>query len=149
MNKASVFLASMFISEDSPNQEVKSQSKALKQQFISKCFDLLKGENISSAIIKRIVSILTITMQMSEKHGTGGVQPHNCILKGELIDRILIKNKTQDQGINCFVQTFSSATVWEFRKFVSHHIGLSPRYCQLELPDGRSITNSQNGLTIE
>ena len=73
VNKAAVFLASMFIAEDSPNQEIKDQSKALKQKFISKCFDILKKPDVSSFVVRRIVKVLTITMQMSEKNGTGGV----------------------------------------------------------------------------
>lgn len=94
VNKAVVFLASMFIAEDSPEQEIKSQSKALKQKFISQCFELLKKTDITSFEVRRLVDVLNITMQMCEKNGTGGVQPHNSILKGELIDRIIIKNKT-------------------------------------------------------
>jgi len=35
--------------------------------------------------------ILESTIKISEKKGTGGVQPHNAILKGELLDHIVIK----------------------------------------------------------
>ena len=54
----------------------------------------LKKTDITSFEVRRLVDVLNITMQMCEKNGTGGVQPHNSILKGELIDRIIIKNKT-------------------------------------------------------
>jgi len=55
---------------------------------------LLRGENQSGKLIKRVLLILKSVIKESEKRGTGGVQPHNAILKGELLDRIIIKNYT-------------------------------------------------------
>ena len=86
---------------------------------------------------------------MSESAGTGDVQPHNSILKGEHLDRIIIENLTSGKAENIIVRAFTSATVWEFRKVVSKQILLSPRYVQFELPDGSKINNSQNGMTLE
>lgn len=39
-------------------------------------------------VLKRII-------QVAEKKGTGDIQPHNAILKGEVLDRIIIKNMTR------------------------------------------------------
>ena len=58
---------------------------------------------------------------MSEKSGTGGVQPHNAILKGEIIDRIKIKYyiKSKNYSYSSYklqrtleIKMYSSATVW-------------------------------------
>ena len=56
--------------------------------------NLLKDEQSSPKIVKRVLFILKSIIQESEKRGTGGVHPHNAILKGELLDRIIIKNQT-------------------------------------------------------
>lgn len=69
--------------------------------------------------------ILESVIKISEKKGTGGVQPHNAILKGEMLDRIIIrymvKNKQYYYGglkldRSIVVKLFTSATVWEFKK---------------------------------
>lgn len=54
---------------------------------------LIKSEK-NPEIVKRVLNILKNIVKESEKRGTGGVQPHNAILKGELLDRIIIKNNT-------------------------------------------------------
>ena len=77
------------------------------------------------------------------------MQPHNAVLRGELLDRIIIKNNTSVKCENLVVRVFTSATVWEFRKEVSQMIDLSPKYVQFELPDGSKIQDSQNGMVLE
>jgi hypothetical protein len=41
----------------------------------------------------RIIEILKQIMIEAEKKGTGEVKPHNSMLKGELLERITIKNR--------------------------------------------------------
>ena len=90
--------------------------------------------------------ILRTVIQISEKKGTGGVQPHNAILQGEVLDRIIVqykvKNKANlygglklDRSIVVKLQT--SATVWEFKKEVSQILGLSPKYIKITLPNSQ------------
>ena len=86
---------------------------------------------------------------MSERKGTGGVQPHNAILKGEMLDRIIIRNNTIVTAENIVIRLYSSATVWEFRKEVSKMIDLSPKYVRFELPDGTRLKDSMNGMVLE
>lgn len=99
--------------------------------------------------VKRIVEVLRTIIEISEKKGTGDVQPHNAILKGEMLDRIIIRNNTSIKSDNIIVRVFTSATVWEFKKEVSLMIGLSPRYVQFELPNGKRITDKQHGMVLE
>ena len=66
-----------------------------------------------------------------------------------MLDRIIIRNNTKIAAENIVVRVFTSSTVWEFRKEVSRLIDLSPRYVRFELPDGRRIKDSQNGMVLE
>ena len=136
------------MSIDSSAKRLIAIRSELTQQLIQKCFDLISGEP-SSFLVDRVITILNSVIQMSESSGTGDVQPHNSILKGEHLDRIIIENLTSGKAENIIVRAFTSATVWEFRKIVSNQIHLSPRYVQFELPDGSKINNSQNGMTLE
>ena len=96
-------------------------------------------------------------VQISEKAGTGGVKPHNAILKGELIERIKIKYMIGNKNIGgtayklqqtLEVKMFSSATVWEFIMKVAKAVGIAPRYSLLELQNGTVIQNTQYGMVI-
>jgi len=72
--------------------------------------------------------ILRYIIQESEKKGAGDVQPHNAILNGECLDRIIIKNQTRPNHANIVVRVLSSATVWEFVDKVSRMVDLAPHY---------------------
>lgn len=119
VNKAIIYAISMYMSIDNQAQRLISKRGELTQQLIQKCFDLIDGEP-SSFLVDRIITILNSVIQMSESGGTGGVQPHNSILKGEHLDRIIIQNLTSAKAENIIVRAFTSATVWEFRKVVSN-----------------------------
>ena len=98
------------------------------QELISECFKLISVDNPSPLLVKRVIYILDNIIQMSETKGTGDVQPHNAILRGELLNRIIIVNNTTIKAENIVVRVFTSATIWEFRKEVSRMLNLSPRY---------------------
>ena len=87
--------------------------------MIDYCFERLDEANPSPFLVKRIMLLLTNVIEMSEKKGTCGVQPHNSILRGELLDNIIIRNNTSPKAENIVVRVFTSATVWEFKKQVS------------------------------
>lgn len=102
--------------------------------------------------------ILQSIIQISERKGTGGVQPHNAILKGEMLDRVIIrymvKNKTSYWGglkldKSIVVKLYTSATVWEFKTEVSKMLGLSPKYIKLTLTNKEVIKDSQHGMTLQ
>jgi hypothetical protein len=54
------------------------------------------------------------------------VNPHNAILAGECLDRIIIKNQTLSLANNLVVKVYTSATVWEFVDRVSRMCDLAP-----------------------
>jgi len=41
--------------------------------------------------LNRVIDIIKHIIYEAEKKGTGDVQPHNAVLKGELLERIQIK----------------------------------------------------------
>ena len=93
--------------------------------------------------------VLENIIQQSEKAGTSDVQPHNAVMKGEMLDRIVINNLTSIKAENIVVKVFTNATVWEFRKEVSRLINLSPKYVEFELPNKTKIRDIQNGITLD
>jgi hypothetical protein len=92
--------------------------------------------------------ILRSVIQESEKKGAGDVQPHNAILKGESLDRIIIKNQTRPNQANLVVRVLTSATVWEFVDKVSRMIDLAPHYVEFRLGDGSLIKDTDYGKTL-
>ena len=89
-------------------------------------------------------------IKVSEKSGTGGVQPHNAILKGELIDRVRIKYQIKSKGnyptwkVSKLLELkmYTSATVWEFKAEVAKALGLAPKYAQFMLPNDKEIQDT-------
>ena len=69
--------------------------------------------------IKRAIDIIKNIIYEAEKKGTGDVQPHNALLKGELLEKITIKNKASPKRGNIVLSIYSNATVWEFKKEVA------------------------------
>lgn len=69
--------------------------------------------------IKRALEIIKNIIYEAEKKGTGDVQPHNALLKGELIEKLVIKNKASPKRGNFNISIFSNATVWELKKEVA------------------------------
>jgi hypothetical protein len=117
----------------------------------TRCFELIKSNQNKPEVIKRIVKILQDVIRISEKKGTGGVQPHNAILKGEMLERVIVrymvKNKQLYQGYlkldrSIVVKLYTSATVWDFKKEVSSMLGLAPKYLKLTLPNKEIIKDN-------
>ena len=121
------------------------------QSLNTRCFELIKSNQNKPEVIKRIVKILQDVIRISEKKGTGGVQPHNAILKGEMLERVIVrymvKNKQLYQGYlkldrSIVVKLYTSATVWDFKKEVSSMLGLAPKYLKLTLPNKEIIKDN-------
>ena len=53
---------------------------------------ILREAKDSQTII-RVIEIIKHILYETEKKGTGDVKPHNALLKGELLEKIQIKNK--------------------------------------------------------
>lgn len=68
----------------------------------------------------------------AEKKGTGDVQPHNALLKGELLERITIKNKASPKPAMVTMSIYSNTTFWEFKKEIAKQLDLAPKYMKVE-----------------
>lgn len=55
-------------------------------------------ETTEEQTITRVIEIIKNILYETEKKGTGDVRPHNALLKGELLEKIIIKNKASPKG---------------------------------------------------
>ena len=69
--------------------------------------------------LNRVIDIIKNIIYEAEKKGTGDVQPHNAVLKGELLERIQIRNRANQKKTNIVMSIYSNTTVWEFKKEVA------------------------------
>ena len=75
------------------HEEMAESRNSILQDFIARCFELMQTDD--AVTVKRIVRILAATIKISEKKGTAGVQPHNALLLGEELDRVIVNYKVQ------------------------------------------------------
>jgi hypothetical protein len=109
---------------------------------------ILKEQHDNAFVTVRVLEIIKHVMQEAEKKGTADVKPHNALLKGELLDRILIKNKASPNISSLIISMYSNATFWDFKKKVAEKLGLAPKYLKLQRSDGKTIKDSENGKTL-
>jgi hypothetical protein len=76
------------------------------------------------------------------------VHPHNAILQGECLDRIIIKNATLRVAPSLIVKVYTSATVWEFVDKVSRMCSLAPHFVQVKLSNSTVIRDTDYGKTL-
>ena len=83
--------------------------------------------------IKRLIRILKKLIEISEKNYLK-VEPHDSLLKGDLIDRITVRYMTKDSGYSgslkidrqFFVTAYSSVTLWELKIEIAKRLLLGP-----------------------
>lgn len=77
------------------------------------------------------------------------MQPHGALLKGELIENIIIRNKaSQSSKSGVYVGVYGNTTVWEFKKEVANLLDLAPQYLKLTRSNGKEIKNIENGKVV-
>lgn len=143
--KATDFLIKIYLSLDTSMLAYKAQ---ISQDLISECIQKLAAPTVQSLEIERIAMILKSVIQEAEKKGTGDVHPHSAILKGESLDRVIIKNSTRSYAPNLVVKVLTSATVWEFVDKVSRMCDLAPQFADFKLSNGTKIKDVDYGKTL-
>jgi hypothetical protein len=143
--KAIDFLIKVYTSLDEALYEKRGD---IAQLLIDECMKCLSNKDVSTIEVHRITDILRSVIEVSEKKGTGDVQPHSAILKGESFDRIIIKNATRQYYPNLIVRVLTSATVWEFVDKVSRMCDLAPPYVDIRMSGGTKIKNTDYGKTL-
>ena len=127
MTKAIDFLIKVYSCLD---EDLNDKKIDIQDGLISKCINIVK-ESKDEARIKRAIEIIKHIIYEAEKKGTGDVQPHNALLKGELLERVVIKNKASPKRGNFVISVYSNVTVWELKKEVAKQLDLSPKYLRL------------------
>lgn len=77
------------------------------------------AESKDENTVKRVIEILKNIIYEAEKKGTGDVKPHNALLKGELLEKITIKNKASPKLACIVMSIYSNTTFWEFKKEIA------------------------------
>jgi hypothetical protein len=98
--------------------------------------------------IKRVIEIIKNIIYEAEKKGTGDVQPHGALLKGEFLEKVNIKNKASSKKVNMTMSVYSNATVWEFKKELARQLELAPKYLKIERGKGVVVKDIENGKTL-
>ena len=124
-SKSIGFLLNCYLSQSKDRALVRINSRnKVTWELIKSIFDKMTEFDSSPAIVKRLVRILTKLIEITEKKGVR-VKPHSAILKGELLERIIVRYMIKDrQGLpgrfikdsSIYVSAFSSVTVWEFKE---------------------------------
>lgn len=83
------------------------------------------------------------------------VRPHRSILKGELLDRILIKYMSQknvwgEEKVEraIVLKLYTSCTLWELKNEISKLLGLAPKYLELEFPGKKILNDCDHGIDM-
>jgi hypothetical protein len=146
--KAIDFLIKVYYSLDADLDSNKTQ---IQEELVERCMRILRETSEAPKII-RVIEIIKHILYETEKKGTGDVRPHNALLKGELLERIQIKNKASPRGQNLLISIYSNSTVWDFKKQVAKQLDLAPKYLKLERSIGMStystIKENENGKTL-
>ena len=106
------------------------------------------AESSNENTVKRVIDILKNIIYETEKKGTGDVKPHNALLKGELLEKITIKNKASPKSASILMSIYSNTTFWEFKKEIAKQLELAPKYLKLERLNGSDIKDLENGKTL-
>lgn len=113
--KAIDFLIKVYTCLD---DDISDERIDIQDELIDKCMNLIRTTN-DEFTIKRVIEVLKNIIYEAEKKGTGDVKPHNALLKGELLNRITVKNKASPKRGNIMMSIYSNATIWEFKKEVA------------------------------
>ena len=95
--------------------EIEFESSDQLQVLIDDCMSRLSNETDEARLV-RLLKILENICLECEKTGTGDVQPHNTLLKGEFLDRLQVKNKSNHRCPLINIKMYSNTTVWELKK---------------------------------
>lgn len=117
--------------------------------LITKCLEIVVSDKSEPHTIVRALSLVKQMIYQSERKGTGNNVPHNALLKGELIKRIVVKDRDLHRDI--ILTLHNNTTIWEFKKRIGEQMAMIPKYLKLEKGAGanaKRVTNVENGKTL-
>lgn len=138
--KAIDFLIKVYYSLDA---DLDSERIRVQDDLIERCMSICHGPQAP-----RVLEILKHVIIEAEKKGTGEVKPHSALLKGELLDRIQVKNRASPNVQLLLISIYSNTTFWDFKRQVAEKLGLAPKYLKLQRFSGKAIKDTENGRTL-
>ena len=124
----------------------------IREEFIEYTLQFIQSGDL--AIKKRAMVILKNFMDECEKKGTGGLQPHGSMLKGDLhtltfINHISYYPYPSDMQKKFELKVFSNTTIWELRCLVGQQVKcLNDQFRILRSFSGKEVKDNENGKTL-
>jgi hypothetical protein len=109
---------------------------------------ILSDPSSDEHILNRVIEIIRHVIIEAEKKGTSEVKPHSAILKGELLERVTIKNKASPNVQEIILSINSNTTFWDFKRQIAERLGLAPKYLKLVTASGKVIKDIEHGKTL-
>ena len=131
------------------SETIAENKAAIIDDLLKTCISRLANPNVQSVEILRIIEVIKCVIEDSERHGTGNISSFNAILKGDSIDRIIVKNATGRNLPSLVVRAYTSATVWEFVDKISRMCELAPQFVTVRLQNGQEIKDTDYGKTLK
>ena len=94
-------------------------------------------------------------IEQSEITGMLQVRPHCSILKGELLDRVIVRYVKptvwgDERCERVFIfKLFTSCPIWDFKCEVAKLLRVAPKYIEFEFPGKNIIDDKQNGEDMQ
>ena len=132
--------------------EIDLTRKEVIKEFIDYCIEFIKSGIIS--IKKRAMIILKNFMEECEKRGTGGLKPHNSILKGDthtltFVNHISYYPYPADIQKKIEIKANSNTTIWDLRTMIGQKVKcLNDQFRILRGFSNKEIKDNENGKTL-
>lgn len=144
VQKAIDFLIKVYYCLDA---DLEPQRISIQDDFIKRCMDLLATEQ-DEKILNRVLQIIKSIIIEAEKKGTSDVRPHSSLLKGELLEKIIVKNRASPNITQLTISLYSNTTFWEFKRQVAEKLGLAPKYLKIVNSSSKAIKDTEHGKTL-
>lgn len=126
--KAIDFLIKVYYSLDA---DLDSEKMKVQEDLISRCMAILSDPASDEHLLNRVIEIIRHIIIEAEKKGTSEVKPHSAILKGELLEKVVVKNKASPNVLEIILSINSNTTFWDFKRQIAEKLGLAPKYLKL------------------
>jgi hypothetical protein len=144
VQKAVDFLIKVYYSLD---HDLSQHKIGIQDDFIKRCMEILRTQH-DEHTRTRVLFILKSLIIEAEKKGTADVRPHSSLLKGELLEKIIVRNRASPNILSLSVTLYSNTTVWEFKRKIAEKLGLAPKYLKLLRSNNKSIKTIEHGRTL-
>lgn len=128
--------------------DLESQRVPIQDDFIKRCMDLLESERGNEHMLNRVLQIIKSIIIEAEKKGTSDVRPHSSLLRGELLEKMVVKNRASPNITQLNIAMYSNTTFWELKRQVAEKVGLAPRYLKLLKSNSKPIKDTEHGKTL-